>query len=77
MNVKLLMCYVLMYGIFPVEICDFETDLCGWSQISNTVDDFDWTLGGGKTQSTGTGPSTDHTRGNSVGKCEVVLSFIV
>ena len=39
--------------------CDFEAGTCGWSQVSN--DDFDWTVGSGRTPNSGTGPSSDHT----------------
>ncbi|XP_035658189.1 MAM and LDL-receptor class A domain-containing protein 1-like [Branchiostoma floridae] len=41
--------------------CDFETDICGWTQAGD--DDFDWTRNLGTTGSTQTGPSTDHTTG--------------
>ncbi|GFR70361.1 MAM and LDL-receptor class A domain-containing protein 1 [Elysia marginata] len=40
--------------------CNFETDLCQWTQ--HTADDqFNWTLAKGDTGSSGTGPSFDHT----------------
>ena len=39
--------------------CNFETNLCGLKQLPD--DNFDWTRQRGKTPSTGTGPSTDHT----------------
>ncbi|XP_070566390.1 MAM and LDL-receptor class A domain-containing protein 1-like [Ptychodera flava] len=45
--------------------CDFETDTCGWSQGSG--DDFDWTRSSGSTSSLNTGPSFDHTKGDSTG----------
>ena len=44
--------------------CDFEQDLCSWSQITNGQDQFNWKRSQGKTNSVGTGPSFDHTTGN-------------
>lgn len=40
--------------------CDFEDDLCTYSNEPNN-DDFDWERNSGGTYSIGTGPSTDHT----------------
>ena len=40
--------------------CDFERDLCNWTQEPSS-DDFDFTRKAGKTSSTKTGPSFDHT----------------
>jgi hypothetical protein len=48
-----------------VERCNFETDLCNW--IQDDTDNFDWSFGQGKTSTVGTGPSTDHTTGTSLG----------
>lgn len=39
--------------------CDFEIDFCSWTQDSS--DKFNWTRHRGKTSSTDTGPTTDHT----------------
>ncbi|EDV21956.1 uncharacterized protein TRIADDRAFT_59472 [Trichoplax adhaerens] len=47
--------------------CNFENGLCTWSQVTGN-DDFDWTVGQGQTVSSATGPSTDHTTGNILGK---------
>ncbi|XP_044181061.1 MAM and LDL-receptor class A domain-containing protein 1-like isoform X3 [Acropora millepora] len=45
--------------VFPVS-CNFDFGLCpGWSQ--STADVFNWTRGTGKTWSTDTGPSSEHT----------------
>ena len=46
--------------IYAVEIdCDFEDDLCSWSNAVD--DDFDWTRNKGATESFLTGPNGDHT----------------
>jgi len=42
--------------------CNFENNLCGWTQASN--DQFDWTRNMGTTGSTNTGPTNDHTTGS-------------
>ena len=39
--------------------CNFEKDLCIWTQ--DIGDDFDWTRGSGDTWSYQTGPGRDHT----------------
>ena len=39
--------------------CDFETNLCSWTQ--DPGDDFDWTRIQGSTASAYTGPQFDHT----------------
>lgn len=39
--------------------CDFEIDFCSWTQDSS--DKFNWTRHRGRTSSTDTGPTTDHT----------------
>ena len=41
--------------------CNFERDLCTWTQ--DKTDKFDWTRKLGSTASSGTGPSADHTTG--------------
>ena len=42
--------------------CNFESNICGWTQAKN--DRFDWTRHRGSTASTNTGPSADHTTGS-------------
>lgn len=51
------------------EICVFERNTtCSWNQMDSTADDkFDWTPQSGSTQSSGTGPDTDHTTGSNKG----------
>lgn len=39
--------------------CDFEGGFCLWTQDS--TDSFNWTRHRGRTSSTDTGPTTDHT----------------
>ena len=46
--------------------CDFERDLCGYTNRPY-LDQFDWMLGNGKTSSVYTGPKTDHTIGDGTG----------
>jgi len=48
------------------QFCDFEEDLCLWKQ--DRKDDFDWKIWHGRTPSSDTGPSLDHTliRANSM-----------
>nr|XP_054769623.1 MAM and LDL-receptor class A domain-containing protein 2-like [Lytechinus pictus] len=46
-------------------ICDFESDLCDWEQL--TTDEFDWRRNKGDTSSEGTGPKVDHTLGTDEG----------
>ncbi|XP_073714477.1 MAM and LDL-receptor class A domain-containing protein 1-like [Misgurnus anguillicaudatus] len=42
--------------------CDFDGDICAWSQMP--TDAFDWTRHTGSTPSLMTGPSSDHTTGS-------------
>ncbi|XP_065118167.1 MAM domain-containing protein 2-like [Paramisgurnus dabryanus] len=42
--------------------CDFDGDICAWSQMP--TDAFDWTRHTGSTPSSMTGPSSDHTTGS-------------
>lgn len=46
--------------------CDFEYgDMCTW--YNSDQDDFDWEMISGGTESTGTGPLSDHTTNSSRG----------
>ena len=54
--------------------CDFEKDMCGWMNVANEVDDFDWLRAQAETLSYGTGPYVDHTLASSDGKNTAILS---
>ncbi|KAL4216700.1 hypothetical protein ACF0H5_024423 [Mactra antiquata] len=43
--------------------CNFDNSICGYTNVQQKVDDFDWTRNRGPTGSTLTGPDTDHTTG--------------
>ncbi|XP_077865040.1 MAM and LDL-receptor class A domain-containing protein 2-like [Saccoglossus kowalevskii] len=49
----------------PHKECDFEFDICGWTNVEN--DNLDWLLGGNGTDTEGTGPQIDHTTGTETG----------
>lgn len=42
--------------------CDFETNMCTWTNLKDDV--FDWSRAQGPTGSSATGPTNDHTKGN-------------
>lgn len=48
-----------------VQRCNFENNICNW--IQDDTSNFHWSYTRGKTATTGTGPSYDHTLGNSSG----------
>ena len=53
--------------MFPIPgSCDFERDLCTYSN-ARAGDDFDWIRNSGNTSSSNTGPAQDHTQGNTNG----------
>ena len=54
--------------------CDFETDVCGWTNVPG--DNFDWTRDSTGTPSLGTGPSTDHTTGTKNGMGNIVILIL-
>lgn len=49
------------YVTLPLGNCDFEDQFCKWMNMKE--DTFDWTSQTGKTPSSQTGPSRDHTSG--------------
>ena len=75
-NVYKMFCHILYMNIIEFSIkgnCNFELDLCSWSNVHGSGDNFDWVRGSGRTTSSGTGPSTDHTTNNSTGKTNIIL----
>lgn len=52
--------------------CDFETDLCSWSNAASG-DDFDWIRNQGVTITSNTGPTGDHTLGSASGRILVTI----
>ena len=55
--------------VFSISVeCSFEETnplYCGWTNRKS--DQFDWSLGQGRTSSINTGPSNDHTFNNALG----------
>ncbi|XP_067932933.1 MAM and LDL-receptor class A domain-containing protein 1-like [Watersipora subatra] len=49
----------------PVQICNFDQNLCGFSPAADN--DFDWSRYNRRTTDSHTGPSDDHTHGNGTG----------
>lgn len=47
--------------------CDFESNMCSWSNVGNGVDQEDWLRGRGDSLNPNTGPSVDHTTNSSHG----------
>jgi hypothetical protein len=48
--------------------CSFESiDFCTWHNVRSPVDQFDWLLGHGETDSAFTGPTVDHTYNDQFG----------
>jgi hypothetical protein len=54
--------------------CNFEIDTCTWSNVPG--DQFDWIRLAGSTPTTFTGPSNDHTQGDTSGMCPVQSSQV-
>ncbi|XP_033751986.1 MAM and LDL-receptor class A domain-containing protein 1-like [Pecten maximus] len=54
--------------------CNFESNLCAWSNVEGSGDDFDWLRNKGDTTSTQTGPSVDHTLGTREGITELNIT---
>jgi hypothetical protein len=48
--------------------CTFESvDFCTWHNVRPPLDDFDWLIGHGETDTAFTGPSVDHTFNDALG----------
>ncbi|XP_013400183.1 MAM domain-containing protein 2-like isoform X2 [Lingula anatina] len=66
LTVVLFLCGVVVKGNTVYDSCNFEQDLCGWTQ-DNTTDDGDWKRWKGRTPTSSTGPLYDHTTHTSLG----------
>ncbi|KAF7668436.1 hypothetical protein LDENG_00014610 [Lucifuga dentata] len=51
----------------PPGHCDFESSMCGWSNLGGEVDQGDWLRGRGASPNPNTGPSVDHTTNSTEG----------
>lgn len=51
----------------PPGHCDFESSMCGWSNLGGGVDQGDWLRGRGASLNPNTGPSVDHTTNSTQG----------
>lgn len=51
----------------PPGHCDFESSMCGWSNLGGGVDQGDWLRGRGDSPNPNTGPSADHTTNSTQG----------
>lgn len=51
----------------PPGHCDFETNMCSWSNLGGEVDQEDWLRGRGASTNPNTGPSVDHTTNSTHG----------
>ncbi|XP_061879772.1 MAM and LDL-receptor class A domain-containing protein 1 isoform X1 [Entelurus aequoreus] len=45
----------------PHGTCDFEMDMCSWTNVRGSIDQGDWLRGMGASPNPNTGPSVDHT----------------
>lgn len=48
--------------------CDFEVNMCSWSNVGERVDQKNWLRGRGHSQNPNGGPSFDHTTNTAYGK---------
>jgi len=48
-----------------------NSDMCGWEQLTEGQDMFDWTRNSGRTPSQNTGPNGDKTTGQGKNMCSV------
>ena len=52
--------------------CTFEHNFCAWSNLKRD-DQRDWSLNRGKTRTSRTGPSVDHTTNSTRGRYSITL----
>lgn len=55
------------FHYFCLDSCNFETDLCLWTNVHDGTDKFDWLRLKGSTNSQYVGPGVDHTQGKASG----------
>ncbi|XP_039999701.1 MAM and LDL-receptor class A domain-containing protein 1 [Xiphias gladius] len=60
----------------PPGFCDFESNMCSWSNLGGGVDQGDWLRGRGASPNPNTGPSVDHTT-NSTQGCYLYVDTLV
>uniref|UniRef100_A0AAQ6ITE1 MAM domain-containing protein n=3 Tax=Anabas testudineus TaxID=64144 RepID=A0AAQ6ITE1_ANATE len=51
----------------PHGVCDFENNMCSWSNLGGEVDQGDWLRSRGASPNPNTGPSVDHTTNSTHG----------
>lgn len=51
----------------PHGFCDFEDNMCSWTNLGGEVDQGDWLRSRGATPNPNTGPSVDHTTNSTQG----------
>ncbi len=51
----------------PAGHCDFESNMCSWSNVGGGVDQEDWIRRRGSSTNPNTGPSVDHTTNSAYG----------
>lgn len=52
----------------PHGFCDFEDNMCSWSNLGGEVDQGDWLRSRGASPNPNTGPSVDHTTNSTQGQ---------
>ena len=59
------------FFLLPQGNCDFDKGFCKWQNVKDNV--FDWTRNSGRTPSSATGPSFDHTKGQTRPKGNLLM----
>lgn len=61
----------------PPGHCDFESNMCSWSNLGGGVDQEDWLRGRGDSPNPNTGPNVDHTTNSSHGNYMYSMSTVL